>query len=186
MAKVEQNIILGEVNQLNNALADQWRLWRWPIPVFYFLNFCLWKRLLIVSQSPELMWYSACPVCICTLGWSHQAYVTFFICCGPLLSYLWMLLVPLVLTLSLLSAPLPSTHKHPSLPSPGFPLTEGLHPSPDPWSSGGSMGQPGYSTAMLGNSPHLGQPTPFTAINPQDRLVRLLSQTHTPKGSLFK
>uniref|UniRef100_A0A8C7R1R3 Transcription factor E2-alpha n=1 Tax=Oncorhynchus mykiss TaxID=8022 RepID=A0A8C7R1R3_ONCMY len=53
-----------------------------------------------------------------------------------------------------------------------FYMQEGLHPSPDPWSSGGSMGQPGYSTAMLGNSPHLGQPTPFTAINPQDRLKR--------------
>uniref|UniRef100_A0A673Z171 Transcription factor E2-alpha n=1 Tax=Salmo trutta TaxID=8032 RepID=A0A673Z171_SALTR len=51
-----------------------------------------------------------------------------------------------------------------------FYMQEGLHPSPDPWSSAGSMGQPGYSTAMLGNSPHLGQPTPFTAINPQDRL----------------
>uniref|UniRef100_A0A4W5MK19 Transcription factor E2-alpha n=1 Tax=Hucho hucho TaxID=62062 RepID=A0A4W5MK19_9TELE len=53
-----------------------------------------------------------------------------------------------------------------------FYMQEGLHPSPDPWSSAGSMGQPGYSTAMLGNSPHLGQPTPFTAINPQDRLKR--------------
>ncbi|CAB1317172.1 unnamed protein product [Coregonus sp. 'balchen'] len=53
-----------------------------------------------------------------------------------------------------------------------FYMQEGLHPSPDPWSSAGSMGQPGYSTAMLGNSPHLGQPAPFTAINPQDRLKR--------------
>ncbi|XP_029580856.1 transcription factor E2-alpha isoform X3 [Salmo trutta] len=55
---------------------------------------------------------------------------------------------------------------------PGSFYMQGLHPSPDPWSSAGSMGQPGYSTAMLGNSPHLGQPTPFTAINPQDRLKR--------------
>uniref|UniRef100_A0A674DAL9 Transcription factor E2-alpha n=1 Tax=Salmo trutta TaxID=8032 RepID=A0A674DAL9_SALTR len=54
---------------------------------------------------------------------------------------------------------------------PGSSLTEGLHPSPDPWSSAGPMGQPGYS-AVLGNSPHLGQPAPFTAINPQDRLKR--------------
>uniref|UniRef100_A0A8C8FGH1 Transcription factor E2-alpha n=1 Tax=Oncorhynchus tshawytscha TaxID=74940 RepID=A0A8C8FGH1_ONCTS len=62
----------------------------------------------------------------------------------------------------------------PGLPSSVSTVTfpKGLHPSPDPWSSGGSMGQPGYSTAMLGNSPHLGQPTPFTAINPQDRLKR--------------
>uniref|UniRef100_A0A8C7LC69 Transcription factor E2-alpha n=1 Tax=Oncorhynchus kisutch TaxID=8019 RepID=A0A8C7LC69_ONCKI len=52
-----------------------------------------------------------------------------------------------------------------------FYMQEGLHPSPDPWSSAGPMGQPGYS-AVLGNSPHLGQPAPFTAINPQDRLKR--------------
>lgn len=32
------------------------------------------------------------------------------------------------------------------------------------------MTQPGYS-AMAGNSPHLNQHGPFTAINPQDRLV---------------
>lgn len=35
--------------------------------------------------------------------------------------------------------------------------------SEDPWSSG-------YS-AMLGNSPHIGQPGSFSAINPQDRMV---------------
>ncbi|XP_046883642.1 transcription factor E2-alpha-like isoform X8 [Hypomesus transpacificus] len=52
-----------------------------------------------------------------------------------------------------------------------FYMQEGLHPSPDPWGSTGSMVQPGYS-AMIGNSPHLGQPAPFTAINPQDRLKR--------------
>ncbi|XP_071382792.1 transcription factor E2-alpha-like [Centroberyx affinis] len=52
-----------------------------------------------------------------------------------------------------------------------FYMQEGLHPSPDPWGSTGSMVQPGYS-AMLGNSPHLGQHGPFTAINPQDRLKR--------------
>lgn len=34
----------------------------------------------------------------------------------------------------------------------------------DPWSSSG------YS-AMLGNSPHIGQPGSFSAINPQDRMV---------------
>lgn len=34
----------------------------------------------------------------------------------------------------------------------------------DPWSSSG------YS-AMLGNSPHIGQPGTFSAINPQDRMV---------------
>ncbi|XP_010886020.1 transcription factor 3a isoform X2 [Esox lucius] len=53
-----------------------------------------------------------------------------------------------------------------------FYMQEGLHSSPDPWSSAGPMGQPGYPAAMLGNSPHLGQPAPFTAINPQDRLKR--------------
>ncbi|KAM4605460.1 transcription factor E2-alpha-like [Polymixia lowei] len=52
-----------------------------------------------------------------------------------------------------------------------FYMQEGLHSSPDPWGSAGSMVQPGYS-AMLGNSPHLGQHGPFTAINPQDRLKR--------------
>lgn len=36
--------------------------------------------------------------------------------------------------------------------------------SEDPWSSSG------YS-AMLGNSPHIGQPGSFSAINPQDRMV---------------
>ncbi|KAM3865962.1 transcription factor E2-alpha-like [Diretmus argenteus] len=52
-----------------------------------------------------------------------------------------------------------------------FYMQEGLHPSADPWGSTGSMVQSGYS-AMLGNSPHLGQHGPFTAINPQDRLKR--------------
>ncbi|XP_043990873.1 transcription factor 3a isoform X2 [Gambusia affinis] len=45
------------------------------------------------------------------------------------------------------------------------------HPPSDPWGSAGSMIQPGYS-AVLGNSPHLGQHSPFTAINPQDRMKR--------------
>lgn len=54
--------------------------------------------------------------------------------------------------------------------STGCPMTEGLHPPFDPWGSSGSMVQPGYSP-MLGNSPHLSQHGPFTAINPQDRLV---------------
>nr|XP_020471780.1 transcription factor E2-alpha-like isoform X1 [Monopterus albus] len=50
-------------------------------------------------------------------------------------------------------------------------MQEGLHPPSDPWGSVGSMVQPGYSP-MLGNSPHLSQHGPFTAINPQDRLKR--------------
>ncbi|CAN9502890.1 unnamed protein product [Ophioblennius macclurei] len=54
---------------------------------------------------------------------------------------------------------------------PPFYMQEGLHPPSDPWDSAGSMVQPGYS-AMLGNSPHLSQHGPFTAINPQDRLKR--------------
>ncbi|XP_047444359.1 transcription factor 3a isoform X2 [Mugil cephalus] len=63
-----------------------------------------------------------------------------------------------------------------SAPKPGnvysqFYMQEGLHPPSDPWGSAGSMVQPGYS-AMLGNSPHLNQHGPFTAINPQDRLKR--------------
>ncbi|XP_042353130.1 transcription factor 3a isoform X2 [Plectropomus leopardus] len=54
---------------------------------------------------------------------------------------------------------------------PPFYMQEGLHPPSDPWGSARSMVQPGYS-AMLGNSPHLSQHAPFTAINPQDRLKR--------------
>ncbi|XP_038126312.1 transcription factor 3a isoform X3 [Cyprinodon tularosa] len=54
---------------------------------------------------------------------------------------------------------------------PSFYGQEGLHPPSDPWGSAGSMIQPGYS-AVLGNSPHLGQHGPFTAINPQDRMKR--------------
>ncbi|XP_014071846.1 transcription factor 3b isoform X4 [Salmo salar] len=50
-------------------------------------------------------------------------------------------------------------------------LQEGLHPSSDPWASSGPLGQSGYS-AMLGNSPHIGQPGSFSAINPQDRMKR--------------
>lgn len=52
----------------------------------------------------------------------------------------------------------------------GCPLTEGPHQSSDPWGPARSVTQPGYS-AMVGNSPHLNQHGPFTAINPQDRLV---------------
>uniref|UniRef100_A0AAQ4Q1S5 Transcription factor E2-alpha n=1 Tax=Gasterosteus aculeatus aculeatus TaxID=481459 RepID=A0AAQ4Q1S5_GASAC len=55
--------------------------------------------------------------------------------------------------------------------TPSFYVQEGLHPPSDPWGSARSMVQPGYS-AMLGNSPHLSQHAPFTAINPQDRLKR--------------
>ncbi|XP_064791218.1 transcription factor E2-alpha-like isoform X9 [Oncorhynchus masou masou] len=54
-------------------------------------------------------------------------------------------------------------------------LQEGLHPSSDPWASSGPLGQSGYS-AMLGNSPHIGQPGSFSAINPQDRMVRTAPQ----------
>ncbi|XP_064186367.1 transcription factor 3b isoform X6 [Anguilla rostrata] len=50
-----------------------------------------------------------------------------------------------------------------------FYMQEALHPSPDPWGPSGALGQPGYS-AMLGNSAHISQPGPFTAINPQDRM----------------
>ncbi|XP_019117726.1 transcription factor 3a isoform X4 [Larimichthys crocea] len=55
--------------------------------------------------------------------------------------------------------------------TPPFYMQEGLHPPSDPWGSARSMVQPGYP-AMLGNSPHLSQHGPFTAINPQDRLKR--------------
>ncbi|KAG9350587.1 hypothetical protein JZ751_024476 [Albula glossodonta] len=52
-----------------------------------------------------------------------------------------------------------------------FYMQESLHPTPDPWAPSGPLGQPGYS-AMLGNSAHTGQPGPFSAINPQDRMKR--------------
>ncbi|XP_062411420.1 transcription factor 3b isoform X5 [Sardina pilchardus] len=52
-----------------------------------------------------------------------------------------------------------------------FYMQEGLHPSPDLWSSSGALGQPGYS-AMLGNSSHISQSGSFSAINPQDRMKR--------------
>ncbi|XP_035635444.1 transcription factor E2-alpha-like isoform X5 [Oncorhynchus keta] len=58
-------------------------------------------------------------------------------------------------------------------------LQEGLHPSSDPWASSGPLGQSGYS-AMLGNSPHIGQPGSFSAINPQDRMVRTAPQYNYP------
>uniref|UniRef100_A0A6Q2WSR4 Transcription factor E2-alpha n=1 Tax=Esox lucius TaxID=8010 RepID=A0A6Q2WSR4_ESOLU len=38
-----------------------------------------------------------------------------------------------------------------------FYMQEGLHPSSDPWAASGPLAQSGYS-AMLGNSPHIGQP----------------------------
>ncbi|XP_061694312.1 transcription factor 3a isoform X1 [Syngnathoides biaculeatus] len=55
--------------------------------------------------------------------------------------------------------------------TPPFSMQEGLHPPSDSWGSAGSMVQPGYPS-MLGNSTHLSQHGPFTAINPQDRLKR--------------
>uniref|UniRef100_A0A8C5GW21 Transcription factor E2-alpha n=1 Tax=Gouania willdenowi TaxID=441366 RepID=A0A8C5GW21_GOUWI len=46
----------------------------------------------------------------------------------------------------------------------------------DPWSSSG------YS-AMLGNSPHIGQPGSFSAINPQERMVGRISINYPLHGS---
>ncbi|XP_062259461.1 transcription factor 3a isoform X3 [Platichthys flesus] len=54
---------------------------------------------------------------------------------------------------------------------PPFYMQEGLHPPSDSWGPAGSMVQPGFSS-MLGNTPHMSQHGPFTAINPQDRLKR--------------
>uniref|UniRef100_A0A671WPW4 Transcription factor E2-alpha n=1 Tax=Sparus aurata TaxID=8175 RepID=A0A671WPW4_SPAAU len=48
---------------------------------------------------------------------------------------------------------------------PGSFYMQGIFNHDDPWSSSG------YS-AMLGNSPHIGQPGSFSAINPQDRMNR--------------
>ncbi|XP_077369404.1 transcription factor 3a isoform X4 [Festucalex cinctus] len=64
-----------------------------------------------------------------------------------------------------------SASKAGSIYTPPFYMQEGLHPPSDPWGSAGSMVQPGYPS-MLGNSAHLSQHGPFTAINPQDRLKR--------------
>ncbi|KAL4608075.1 transcription factor E2-alpha-like isoform X3 [Arapaima gigas] len=61
----------------------------------------------------------------------------------------------------------------PSSVYPGsFYMQDGLHSSPEPWASPGPLGQPGYPS-VLGNSPHLGQPGSFAALNPQDRMKRL-------------
>ncbi|XP_045905605.1 transcription factor 3b isoform X2 [Micropterus dolomieu] len=48
---------------------------------------------------------------------------------------------------------------------PGAVFPGSFYMQEDPWSSSG------YS-AMLGNSPHIGQPGSFSAINPQDRMTR--------------
>ncbi|XP_077471848.1 transcription factor E2-alpha-like isoform X7 [Stigmatopora argus] len=64
-----------------------------------------------------------------------------------------------------------SASKAGSIYTPPFYMQEGLHPPSDSWGSAGSMVQPGYPS-MLGNSTHLSQHGPFTAINPQDRLKR--------------
>ncbi|XP_077580016.1 transcription factor E2-alpha-like isoform X3 [Stigmatopora nigra] len=64
-----------------------------------------------------------------------------------------------------------SAPKAGSIYTPPFYMQEGLHPPSDSWGSAGSMVQPGYPS-MLGNSTHLSQHGPFTAINPQDRLKR--------------
>ncbi|CAG07740.1 unnamed protein product, partial [Tetraodon nigroviridis] len=62
---------------------------------------------------------------------------------------------------------------------PPFYMQEGLHPPSHPWGSARSMVQQGYS-AMVGNSPHLSQHGPFTALNPQDRLPLPLSPQNYP------
>ncbi|XP_051943168.1 transcription factor 3a isoform X8 [Hippocampus zosterae] len=79
-----------------------------------------------------------------------------------------------------------SASKAGSIYTPTFYMQEGLHPPSDPWGSAGSMVQPGYPS-MLGNSTHLSQHGPFTAINPQDRLKRqplpLSPQNYPQHGS---
>ncbi|XP_056913088.1 transcription factor 3a isoform X2 [Takifugu flavidus] len=69
---------------------------------------------------------------------------------------------------------------------PPFYMQEGLHPPSHPWGTARSMVQQGYS-AMVGNSPHLSQHGPFTALNPQDRLkpqpLPLSPQNYPLQGS---
>uniref|UniRef100_A0A3P8W733 Transcription factor E2-alpha n=1 Tax=Cynoglossus semilaevis TaxID=244447 RepID=A0A3P8W733_CYNSE len=52
-----------------------------------------------------------------------------------------------------------------------FYMQEGMHHPSDPWGSARPMVQPVYSP-MMGNSPHLNQHGPYSAINPQDRQKR--------------
>uniref|UniRef100_A0A674N1B5 Transcription factor E2-alpha n=1 Tax=Takifugu rubripes TaxID=31033 RepID=A0A674N1B5_TAKRU len=65
---------------------------------------------------------------------------------------------------------------------PPFYMQEGLHPPSHPWGTARSMVQQGYS-AMVGNPPHLSQHGPFTALNPQDRLVTHPAGLHSGSNS---
>uniref|UniRef100_A0A8C1N384 Transcription factor 4 n=1 Tax=Cyprinus carpio TaxID=7962 RepID=A0A8C1N384_CYPCA len=52
---------------------------------------------------------------------------------------------------------------------PGLPSSVNGHHSTDPWSSSGSMNQPGYNS-MLGNSTHSAQSSSYCGLHPHDRL----------------
>lgn len=49
-------------------------------------------------------------------------------------------------------------------------MTSDGHHSTDPWSSSGSMNQPGYNS-MLGNSTHSAQSSSYCGLHPHERLV---------------
>lgn len=143
--------VLDTVIDTNDCLsiAFWWPVWLWNESTWSDCRWCL---------PVNSLWCLSAEWCI-TVEWSHHSNVTCLICVLHCLSTScgW-------LSRAILAQP-PSSSS-----STGCPLTEGLHPPSDPWGSAGSMVQPGFSS-MLGNTPHLNQHGPFSAINPQDRLV---------------
>uniref|UniRef100_A0A8C1VA16 Transcription factor 4 n=1 Tax=Cyprinus carpio TaxID=7962 RepID=A0A8C1VA16_CYPCA len=67
-----------------------------------------------------------------------------------------------------------------SFPSSFF-MPDGHH-STDPWSSSGSMNQPGYNS-MLGNSTHSAQSSSYCGLHPHDRLVSTFFNFHRSGGT---
>uniref|UniRef100_A0A8C1Z2F7 Transcription factor 4 n=1 Tax=Cyprinus carpio TaxID=7962 RepID=A0A8C1Z2F7_CYPCA len=73
--------------------------------------------------------------------------------------------------------------------SPGYPSSKAPGSSfpssffmPDPWSSSGSMNQPGYNS-MLGNSTHSAQSSSYCGLHPHDRLVSTFFNFHRSGGT---
>uniref|UniRef100_A0A8C1V8W6 Transcription factor 4 n=1 Tax=Cyprinus carpio TaxID=7962 RepID=A0A8C1V8W6_CYPCA len=65
---------------------------------------------------------------------------------------------------------------------PGLPSSVNGHHSTDPWSSSGSMNQPGYNS-MLGNSTHSAQSSSYCGLHPHDRLVSTFFNFHRSGGT---
>lgn len=64
-----------------------------------------------------------------------------------------------------------SSSKAPSTVYPGsFYMADGLHTSPDLWSSSSSMSQPGYAAVLSSASPPVSQPGGFSNLHSQERM----------------